>query len=206
MLSRLYHSAVSNCQVNHNRCLLRYSLDLWSLDFLHIHDRALFDWHQTPNLDSTDSKFFCDSLLEYDFEQGTVAMRPSVLSVILLEGTLMANRLFSSQQFFVDHLHSTGIHNKMHRQQSLHVIGQGCWMSLGKASLLLVQWDSQSSLKCDSIQLIYQHPVVVHHWILPHEDLLNNNEKKPMPMLDPCKNVHVEIQQMVYRDQLFHRG
>ncbi len=68
MHSRLYHSVVSNCQVNHNRCLLQYSLDLWSLDFLHIHDRAVFDLHQTPNLDSNDRKFHCDSPLEYDFE------------------------------------------------------------------------------------------------------------------------------------------
>jgi hypothetical protein len=32
---------------------------------------------------------------------------------------------------------------------------------------------------------------------------LNNNKNKPMPMLDPCKNVHVEIQQLIYPDQLF---
>ncbi len=130
MHSGLYHSAVSNCQVDHNRCLLRYSLDLWSLDSLHIHNRALFDWHQTPNLDSNDGKFHCDSPLVYDFEQCTVAMLPSVLSANLSEGTLMANHLLSSQQFLVYHLHSKGIHNKIHRQRFLHVIGQGCWMSL----------------------------------------------------------------------------
>ncbi len=175
MHSGLYHSAVSNCQVNHNHSLLQYSLDLWSLDFLHIHYRALFGWHWIPNLDSNDSKFYCDSPLGYDFEQCTVAMQPSVLSAILLEGTLMANHLFSSQQFLVFHLHSKGVHNKMHMQQSWHVISQGCWMSLGKALLLFVQWDSQSSLKCDSIWLMYQHPAVIHHWILPHKDLLHNN-------------------------------
>ncbi len=64
---RLYHSAVSNCQVDHNCCLLQYSLGLWSLDFLPIHNRALFDWHRTPNLDSNDSKLHCDSPLGYDF-------------------------------------------------------------------------------------------------------------------------------------------
>ncbi len=36
-------------QVDHNRCLLQYSFDLWSLDFLHIHDRALFELHQTKS-------------------------------------------------------------------------------------------------------------------------------------------------------------
>jgi hypothetical protein len=82
----------------------------------------------------------------------------------------------------------------MHMQQSWHVIGQGCWMSLGKALLLLVQWDSQSSLKCNSIWLMYQHLAVIHHWILPHKDCLHNNKNKSMPMLDPCKNVHVKIQ------------
>jgi hypothetical protein len=41
--------------------------------------------------------------------------------------------------------------------------------------------------------------------LIQHKDLLNNNNNKPMPMLDPCKNVHVEIQQLVYQDQLFHR-
>ena len=56
----LYHSVVSNCQVDHNCYLLQYSLDLWSLDFLHIQDRALFDLHQTRNLDSNDKKFHCD--------------------------------------------------------------------------------------------------------------------------------------------------
>jgi hypothetical protein len=116
----------SNYHVDHNCCLLQYSLDLWSLDFLHIHDRALFDLYQTLNLDLNNRKFHCDSPLEYDFEQCTMAMRSSVLSVILLEGTLMANLLFSSQQFLVDHLHSKGVHNKMHRQRFLHVIGQGC--------------------------------------------------------------------------------
>jgi hypothetical protein len=126
MHSGLYHSVVLNCQVNHNPCLLQYSCNLWSLDFLHIHNRALFDLHQTQNLDSNDRKFHCDSPLEYDFEQCTVAMQSSALSAILLEGTLMANHLFSPQQFLIDHLHSKGIHNKMHRQQSLHVIGQGC--------------------------------------------------------------------------------
>jgi hypothetical protein len=89
MHSGLYHSAVSNCQVNHNPCLLQYSLDLWSMDSLHIHDRALFDSHQTPNLDSNDRKFHCDSPPGYDFEQCTMAMRSSILSAILLEGTLM---------------------------------------------------------------------------------------------------------------------
>ncbi len=93
---------------------------------MHIHDRALFDWHQTPNLDSNDSKFHCDSPLGYDFKQYTVAMRPSVLSAILLEGTLMANQLFSSPQYLVFHLHSKGVCIKMHRQQSWHVIGQVC--------------------------------------------------------------------------------
>jgi hypothetical protein len=73
MHSGLYHSKVSSCQVDHNLCLLQYSLDLWSLDFLHIHDRAVFDLHQTPNLDSNDRKFHCDSPLEYGFEQFTVA-------------------------------------------------------------------------------------------------------------------------------------
>ncbi len=126
----------------------------------------------------------------YDFEQCTVAM---FVSAILLERTLAVNHQFSSQQFLVDHLHSKGIHNKMHRQQFLHVIGQGYWMSLDKASLLLAQWDSKSSLKCNSIQLIHQHLVIICHWILPQEDLLNNNENKPMPMLDPYKNVHIEI-------------
>ncbi len=139
MHSGLYHSVVSNCQVNHYCYPLQYSLDLWSLDFLHIHDRALFDLHQTPNLDSSDRKFYCDSPLEYDFEQCTVAMQSSILFAIPLEGTLMANHLFSSQQFLVYHLHSKGIHNKMHRQQFLHVIGQGCSMSLDKALLLLVK-------------------------------------------------------------------
>jgi hypothetical protein len=177
MHSGLYHSAVSKCQVDHNRCLLQYSLDLWSLDSLHIHDRALSDWHQTPSLDSNDSKFHCNSPLGYDFEQSTVAMQPSVLSAILLEGTLMANHLFSSPQFLVFHLHSKGVHNKMHRLQSWHVIGQVCEVSLGRALLLLVQWDSRSSLECGSIWLIYQHPAVIHHWILPHEDLLHNNKK-----------------------------
>ncbi len=43
---RLYHSVVSNCQVSHNCCLLQYSLELWPLDFLHIHNRELFDLHQ----------------------------------------------------------------------------------------------------------------------------------------------------------------
>jgi hypothetical protein len=76
------------------------------LDFLHIHNRALFDLHQTPNLNSNDRKFHCDLPLECDFEQCTVAMQSSVLSAILLEGTLMANHLFSSQPFIVDHLHS----------------------------------------------------------------------------------------------------
>ncbi len=142
MHSGLYHSVVSNCQVDHSRCLLQYSLDLWSLDFLHIHDRTVFDLHQTPNLDSNDRKFNCDPPLEYNFEQCTVALYSSVLSAILLEGTLMANHLFSSQQFLVDHLRSKGFHNKMHRQQFLHVIGQGCRMSLDKALLFLAQWDS----------------------------------------------------------------
>jgi hypothetical protein len=91
MHSGLYHSAVSNCQVNHNRCLLQYSLDFWELDFLHIHNRALFDLHQTPNPDSNDRKFHCDLPLEYDFEQCTVAMQSSILSANLLEETLMAN-------------------------------------------------------------------------------------------------------------------
>ncbi len=126
MHSRLYHSVVSNCQVNHNRYPLQYSLDLWSLIFLHIHDRALFDLHRTPNLDSNDRNFHCDSLLEYDFEQCTVAMQSSIFSAILLEGILMANQLFSSQQFLLDQLHSKGVHNKMHRQQFLHVLGHGC--------------------------------------------------------------------------------
>jgi hypothetical protein len=126
MRSRLYHSVVSYCHVDHNCCLLQYSLHLWSLDFLHIHNRALFDLHRTPNLDSNDRKFHFDSPLEYDFKQCTVAMQSSVLSAILLEGNLMANHLFSSQQFLVDHLHSKAVHNKMHRQQSLHVIGQDC--------------------------------------------------------------------------------
>ncbi len=206
MHSGLCHSAVSNHQVDHNCCLLQFSLGLWSLDSLHIHDRALFDLHQTPNLDSNDRKFHRDLPLGYDFEQCTVAMRSSVLSVILLEGTLMENHLLSFQQFLVDHLHSKGIHNRMHRQQFLHVIDQDYWMSLGKALLLLARWDSQSSLKCDSIWLIYQCLVVIHHWILPHKDLLKNNKNKPMPMLDPCKNVHIEIQQLVYPDQLFYRG
>ncbi len=67
MHSGLYHSVVSNCQVHHNCCLLQYSPDLWSLDFLHIQDRALFDLHQTPNLDLNDRKFHCDPPLEYDF-------------------------------------------------------------------------------------------------------------------------------------------
>ena len=31
-------------------------------------------------------------------------------------------------------------------------------------------------------------------------------QNKPMPMLDPCKNVHVEIQQSVYPDHFSHRG
>jgi hypothetical protein len=177
MHSGLYNSAVSNYQVNHNHCLLQYSLDLWSLDFLHIHDRALFDLHWTPNLDSNDRKFHCDSPLVYDFEQCIVAMRSSILSAIMLEETLTANLLFSSQQFLVDHLHSIGVHNKMHKQQFLHVIGQSCWMSLDRASLLLAQWDSQSSLNCNSIWLIHQHLVVIHHWILSHNDLLNNNKK-----------------------------
>ncbi len=123
MHSGLYHSVVINIQVDHNRCLLKYSLDFWSSDFLHIHDRALFDLHQTPNLDSNDSKFHCDLPLEYDFEQCTLAMQSSILSAILLEGTLTANHLFSSQQFLVDHLHSKGVHNKMHRQQPLQAIG-----------------------------------------------------------------------------------
>ncbi len=206
MHPRLCHSVVLLCQVDHNRCLLQYSLDLWSLDLLHIHNRALFDLHQTPILDSNDWRFHCDLPLEYDFEQCTVAMQSSILFAILLEGTLMANHLFSSQQFLVYHLHSKGIHNKMQRQQFLHVIGQGCWMSLDKALPLLAQWDSRSSFKCDSIWLIHQHLVVIHHWILPHKDLLNNNKNKPMPMLEPYKNVHVEIQQLVYWDQLFNRG
>ncbi len=163
MHSRLYHSAVLNYQVDHNRCLLQYSLDLWSLDFLHIHDRALFDLHQAPNLDSNDRKFHCDLPFEYDFEQCTVAMQSSVLSAILLEGTLTANHLFSSQQFLVDHLNSKGIHNKMHRQQFLQVITQGCWMSLDKTLFLIAQWHSQSSMKCNSIWLIHQHLVVIHH-------------------------------------------
>jgi hypothetical protein len=34
--------------------------------------------------------------------------------------------------------------------------------------------------------------------------MLNNNKNKPMPMLDPCKNIHVENQQLVYQDQLFN--
>ncbi len=206
MHSGLNHSVVSNCQVDHNHCLLRYSLDLWSLDSLCIHNKALFDWHRTPNLDSNDSKFHCDSPLGYDFKQCTLAMQPSVLSAILLEQTLAANHLFSYQQFLVDHLHSKGIHNKMHRQRFLHVIGQGCWMSLDKALLLLIQWDSWSSLKCNSMWLIHQLLVVIRHWILPHKDLLNNKKNNLMKMLDPCKNVHVEIQQLVYLDQLFHRG
>ncbi len=205
MHSGLYHSVVSNCHVNHNCYPLQYSLDFWSLDFLHIHNRALFDLHQTPNLDSNDRKFHCDSPLEYDFEQCTVALQSSVLSAILFKGILMANHLFLFEQFLVDHLHSKGVHNKMHRQQSWHVIDQDYWMSLDTAWLLLVQWDYQSSLKCDSIGLIYQRLVVICHWILPHEDMLNNNKNEPMPMLDPCKNVHVEIQQLVYQDQLFYR-
>jgi hypothetical protein len=53
-------------------------------------------------LDSNDGKFHCDLPLEYDFKQCTVAMQSNVLSAILLEGTLMANHLFSSQQFLVD--------------------------------------------------------------------------------------------------------
>ncbi len=73
MHSRLYHSAVSNCQVSHNCCLLQYSLDLRSLDFLHIQNRALFDLHQTPNLYSNERKFHCDLPLEYDFEKFTVS-------------------------------------------------------------------------------------------------------------------------------------
>ncbi len=124
MRSGLYHSVVSNCQVDHNHCLLQYSLGLWSFNFLHIRSRALFDLHQTSNLDSNDRKFHCDPPLEYDFEQCTVAMYSSILSAILLEGILKANHLFSSQQFLVDHLHSKGIYNKMHRQWFLHVIGQ----------------------------------------------------------------------------------
>ncbi len=125
MHSGLYHSVVSNHQVDHNRCLLQYSLSLWSLDSLHIHDRALFDLHWTPNLDSNDIKFHCDLPFGYDFERCTVAMRSSVLFANLLEGTLMANHLFSFQQINVDHLHSKGVHNKMHRQRFSHVIGQG---------------------------------------------------------------------------------
>jgi hypothetical protein len=74
MHSGLYHSAVLNWQANHNRCLVQYSLDIWSLDFLHIHDRTLFDLHQIPNLDSNDRNFNCDLPLEYDFEQCAVAM------------------------------------------------------------------------------------------------------------------------------------
>ncbi len=74
MHSGLYHSVVSNCQVNHNCCPLQYSIDCWSLDFLHIHDRAVVHLHQTPNLDSNDKKFHCDLPLEYDFEQCNVAM------------------------------------------------------------------------------------------------------------------------------------
>ena len=116
MRSGLYHSVVSNCQANHNCCLLQYTLDLWSLDFLHIYDRALFDLHQIPNLDWNDRNFNCDLPLEYDFEQCAVAMWSSVFSAILLGETLTANHLFSSQQFLVDHLHSKGVHNKMHRQ------------------------------------------------------------------------------------------
>ncbi len=53
----------------------------------------------------------------------------------------------------------------MHRQQSWHVIGQVCKISLGKALLLLVQWDSRSSLKCGSIWPVCQHLAVIHHWI-----------------------------------------
>jgi hypothetical protein len=52
-----------------------------SLDFLHILNRALFDLHQTPNLDSNDRKFHCDSPLEYDFEQCTVAVNMVVISL-----------------------------------------------------------------------------------------------------------------------------
>jgi hypothetical protein len=54
------------------------------------------------------------------------AIYASILFAIPLEEILTANHLFSSQQFLVYHLHSKGIHNKMHRQQFLHVIGQGC--------------------------------------------------------------------------------
>jgi hypothetical protein len=126
MHSGLYHSVVLNIQINHNCYPLQYSLHLWSLHYLHIHNRALFDLHQTPILDSNDRKFHCDSPLEYDFKLCTVAMQSSDLSAILLEGTLMANDRFSSQQLLVDHLHSKSVHNKMHKQQSLHVIGQGC--------------------------------------------------------------------------------
>ncbi len=118
---------------------------------------------------------------------------------------LMANHWFHLNNSF-DHLHSKSNHNKMHRQQFLHVIGQSCWMSLDRASLLLIQWDPQSSLKCNSIWLIHQPLVVIRHWIWPHKDLLNNNKNKPMPMLDPCKNVHVEIQQLVYQDQFHIEG
>ncbi len=126
MRSGLYHSVVSNCQINHNHCLLQYFLDLWSLDFLHIHDRALFDLHQTPNLYSNDRKFHCDSTLEYDFEECTVAIKSNVLSVILLEGTLMANHLFSSQQILVDHLHS-----KRRSQQDAQAVVLACdWSRL----------------------------------------------------------------------------
>ncbi len=136
MHSGLDYSVVSNCQVDHNRCLLQYSLGLWWLDSLHIHDRALFDWHQTPNLDSNDSKFHYDSPLGYDFEQCTVAMQSSVLFMILLEGTLTANHQFSSQQNLVDHLHL-----KRHSQQD----AQAAILACDWSRLLNVSWQSITS-------------------------------------------------------------
>ncbi len=169
-------------------------------------------WNRNSNLlifqqRNSKEKFQPESLesktkLEFHFWWGSQKLEPKNG---IPNQALKANHLFSSQQFLVDHLHSTDICNRMHRQQFLRVIGQGYWMFLDKALLLLAQWDSQSGLKCNPVWLMYQHLVLTHHWILQHKDLLNNNNNKPIPMLDPCKYVHEEIKQLVYQDQLFHR-
>ncbi len=53
---------------------------------------------------------------------------------------------------------------------------------------------------------MFQHLILTNHWILVHKDLLNNNVEKYMLMLDPCKNIHVGIQKLIYQDQSFYIG